>query len=274
MIKSKHLRKFYIKQFIVNDFNNFVEQWTECTDKNNNVIIGCLIMEQKGKFDLTTTIINLYLIDKKYYYGQVYNLNDILNLYSLYINKCEDKTKPHLAFINPPIAEWIDSKDNWCKKMAANVSHTYNMSFEEALSEVYYTILKCYKKGTIYMGNLVYIRTAIFNNILCKIRDNKNKVNADSGLAVSMNLSIGKDGEDELTLEDVLSLDDMSESSISYNELVNALRKMMSKVFSNRELDQIINNIASPQYIPTSTYNKLLKWRKAHSPLEIYEEIK
>ena len=176
-----------------------------------------------------------------------------------------------ILFLNPPIQQWLDSKDNWCKKTASQMAKQYQYSYEEALSEVYYTIMCCYAKGTVYMGNLGYIKTAINNSFLMNIRMNKNRVNQDSGLAVSLNTPINTESDDEeITLMDLIENDENISDKLEYEELKDKLTKLLNKHFSNREIDQLFNN--KPVFLPLGLYRRLLAFRNTHKLEDIYDE--
>ena len=171
--------KFYIKQYIIND--NSFQEWA----KNNlnellvkNAIIGYIFNTKKTKnFAETPIVLNLYLIDKSKNYIKSINEEKLGNAWELFFNKFNNSKKEYIAvFQNPPIENWLDTKDNWCKKIATEISKIFNWSFEEALSETYLAILNCYHKGNVYLGNLNYLRKSIYNSVLMSIRSNKNKI--------------------------------------------------------------------------------------------------
>lgn len=276
MIKSKEKRKFYIEQFILNNIDNF-QDWSNDILKDilkDNAILGYLFSTRESTLMCAEPkVLNLYLINRKYYQGTEITLKSLFQAWELFLYKCNTETvyKNKIVFVNPPIKEFIDTKDNWCKKLATKLSVTYHKSFEEALSDVYYGIMKCYTKDNIYIGNLSYIEKTINSILLMEIRSNKNKINQDSGLAISLNQTIteSSDGE-ELALIDMLIGEDYAKLEQDYDSLKAKAIKLLSKSFSNREIDQILNTKQS--LLPRSLYRKLWNWRKQHTEAEIYEQ--
>lgn len=274
-LKSKFAHKFYIEQYIINEMS--FQEWQEKQYSKlveNNAIIGYMFSAKEGNviYD-EIEVLNIYLIDRKYYNGQEVTIDNLANAWRLF--KCktlsESNHKDKIVFLNPPIQQWLDSKDNWCKKVASQISKQYNWPFEEALSEVYYTIMYCYSKGTVYMGNLGYIRTAINNSVLMSIRSNKNRVNQDSGLAVSLDTIVTSDSDDEdLTLMDMIESGEEVGSELEYEELKERITNLLSKYFSEREIEQLLTQ--KPICLPMNLYRRLLNFRKKYKSEDIYDE--
>lgn len=123
------------------------------------------------------------------------------------------------------------------------------------------------------MGNLNYISKAANTNILMNIRNNKNRVNQDSGLAVSLDTIITESSADdeELALIDIIpSTDADIDDELNYKELLDKAKAILSKVFSDREIDQILTQKSN--FLPRSLYSKLLRWRGQHNIKELYNE--
>lgn len=276
MIKSKSINKFYIKQYILNNYNNF-QEWSDMNYSNihnKDAIIGYLFSVKEGnRLCETSYVLNLYLIKHEYYNGKEITINDLKNAWELFFIKCKTEsshTKKNL-FANPPVEQWIDTKENWCKKLATQLSKQFDKSYDDTLSEIYYNIVRCYNKGNVYMGNLGYLRKTVVNALLMEKRANKNKIIQDNGNAISLDTVIIQDSDDEeTTLMDMLEIkEEMTEDSLEYKEIKEKVVSMLSDTFSLREIDQLINN--KQLYLPRSLYSRLLRWRKKHSIEEVYE---
>lgn len=276
MIKSKAINKYYIKQFILNNYDNF-QDWIDENYSNitkKDAIIGYLFSVKEGDILCETSyVLNLYLIKREYYNDIEITINQLRDAWELFFFKCETE-KIHNnknVFANPPIEQWIDTKENWCKKLAAQLSKQFDKTFDDMLSEIYYNVVRCYKKGTVYMGNLGYIRKSIVNAVLMQLRSDKNKVIQDNGNAISLNTVIIQDSDDEETvLMDMLAIkEEMTEESLEYKDLKNKIVQLLSDSFSPREIEQLISN--KQLYLPRSVYVRLLRWRDKHKVEEVYE---
>ena len=194
MSKARSLNKYFIKQYIINEIS--YQDWLESNKTDvvdNNKVVGYLFTQQTIKGLSQARILNLYLIDKSKA-RQYVSLDDLQRDWQLFLLSCDEKDKVYL-FRNPPIENWLDTKDNWCKKTANMISKQFVITYEEALSYVYMSVMKVYNKKIVYMGNLDYIRNTIINDIRMDLRYNRNRINQDSGLAVSSNTPIGYDKE-------------------------------------------------------------------------------
>ena len=274
-LKSKFAHKFYIKQFIINNIS--CQEWMDryySDITKNTAIIGYLFSVKEGDtINSEARVLNLYLIDRNYYNGQEVTMNNLTQSWELFLLKSntEKNHKNKNVFLNPPIQQWLDSKNNWCKKVASQLSKQYNWEFDEMLSEVYYAIMYCYSKGTVYMGNLGYIKTAINNFVLMSIRRNKTRVNQDSGLALSLNTIMTEDSDDEsLTLMDMLESNEVIDANVEYNELKTKVMVALKKHFSDKEIDQLFNT--KPVLLPMGLYRRLLHFRHTHKLEDIYDE--
>ena len=150
------------------------------------------------------------------------------------------------------------------------------MSFDEALSEVYYTIMILYNRSTIYMGNLTYIERAVNNNIKMAFRKMKVNVSIEAGNAVSLNTPIteGSSDDNELTISDMIASPDVIESNLSYEVTYNKTMELMLKKFSKREIDQILRAPlhGKSDFLDKTLYDKLRHWRMGHNPKEVTNE--
>lgn len=266
-IKTKHLDKFFIEQFVINDdnFNKFKDDNMLKNLLYDNAIVGFIFTNKNMKFS-SVTVLNLYLIKRDYYDGYEVTLDALSVNWELFF-----QDKKEIVFENPPIKLWLDTKDNWCKKLANRFAKQFDKTYSEMLSEVYYTIMRLYKKGTVYMGNLGYIERSVYNSILCRLRLNRKRVNQDSGLAVSLDAIISDDNDDEsLTLEDMIAYDDSyDEDNITYNETKENCLKLLRESFSDREINIILTTNAT--VMPRTIYERLRYWRSKHNVEDIYE---
>lgn len=272
-IKSKELSKFYIEQIILDGFNN-PGNWTEpqfqSICKHDKLIGFYFSVKIEAKFNSPIKILNLYLIKPLYYKNNGITLEELDAAWAEFLTKMVDTKNCNKAilFKNPPIEQWLDTKENWCKKQAAKIAEQFNWSFDDALSEVYYTIMKCYNKGHVYMGNLGYIQTAIYNNVRMYIRFNKNRLNQQSGRCVSLEQLITENDDGEtITLADCIGIEDKDFIKIEFADFEKDCKALLSKSFSEREIEQILTQKAG--FLPIPVYRRLVKWRKQHSPAEL-----
>lgn len=271
-IKARALTKYYIKQFIIND-NSFQEWATNNFEDliKEDAIIGYLFATKPNQFGQVTQIFNVYLIKRKYYDNKDEVTLDMLrDAWELFLLK--SKVNIHTnVFKNPPIKYWLDTKDNWCKKIATEISNTFKWTYSDSLSEVYLTVMKCYNKPNVYMGNLGYIRKSVINNVLMALRFNKNRLNLDNVNVCSLDISIGSDNEGkEILLSDIIPAEIVeTEDSLEYQNLLGCAKKLLRESFSEREIEQILTQKAG--YLPMNLYRRLNSWRSKHSPEELYE---
>ena len=265
-------QKFYIKQFVIT--KDSFQEWADNHYnklKGDNAIIGYLFSKQeKCAFNLPIYVMNLYLIKRSCYKGTETNLDGLNLAWELFFNKCKTKNDKHITvFSNPPIEQWLDTKDNWCKKMATEISRTFNWTYDDALSETYEAILKCYGKGTVYMGNLNYLKKSIYNSVLMVLRKNYIRLNGDSGKVVSLDSVFGSDpdGNDILLSDVIVAEEDVSEERFAYQNFLGCVKDLLKDTFSEREIDQIISY--KPACLPTNLYKRLLAWRQRHSQEEV-----
>ena len=272
-IKSKEPNKFYIEQIILSEDNN-PEVWSKAEFKDalfqsickHDKLIGFLFsVRQDVKFGLVK-ILNMYLIKPNYYDKPEITLDELVIAYNLFLEKVKTETHHNkmVVFKNPPIKQWIDTKENWCKKQATKVAAQFGWDFDEALSEVYYTIMKCYAKEHVYMGNLGYIQTAIFNNVRMCIRYNKNRLNGMSANVESLDQIMFESDEGEsISLSDILGYEDENFKRLEYEAFKKEVIDALANSFSPREIDQILKQKAG--YLPMNLYKRLTLWRKKHS---------
>jgi hypothetical protein len=250
-MKDNH--KYIIKQTILNkndpdnaiasadNFNKFVD---------NKVCIGYIIKNVNDK-----VVINMYLIDERYAKGKTYNYDQLLNGLIEYI-----ETKK-LVFRNPSIDNWIETKENWCFKMAHKLSTKYNLDYDDVLSLVFVAITKVFNKAHVYVGNLAYIARSAENEVLMYFRATRNRLNNEHPLVTSLDEVTNEDGDKETTLHEIIGQEDDFYKEQEFEESKARIIHDMSFVFSAREIEQIIENRGQ---LPRNLYLRLLKWRKQH----------
>lgn len=278
MNMKREASKYFIEQFIVDEDNNPTkwtsDDWNRLT--KGNTIIGYLFLVKEGvKFGPATRLLNLYLIRPAFVKNPIDDAVPYAELGAAWDKFMENlfdekKTKSQsMVFSNPPIAYWLDTKENWCKKQADAIVQKYNWSFDEALSEVYYIVAKCFQKKHVYMGNLGYVTRAIYNSVLMNYRYNRNRLHNGNPNVISGDQPAYEDsgnGDNALcTVWDTIGEDDPWFAEQDYKQFEADLRKIMRQSFSDREIDQIFMQRAG--YLPMGLYRRLLKWRKAH-PIE------
>lgn len=249
-------KKYQIKQIVLTKENN-PNVWTE--DKlneitNNKVIIGYML-----KLTSSNSILNIYVLSKEYTVNKGISLEELKNAYSTWLYNVVYNNKDVL-FKNPPIENWLDTKEQWIKKTANKLSKIFDKPFEEMISHVYYAIIKVYNNGKAYIGNLGYIERAAYNEVLLEIRNNRNKLLIDDYKVISIDSLIPNNDED-LTYNDVLSTEDDLQENFNFEETLTKIKQTLKFTFSEREIDQIIN---CQGQLPFNLYRRLLNWRKTH----------
>lgn len=276
-IKSQEVNKYYIEQILLNEDNN-PEKWSEKFYKenicHNDKCIGYLFnLKESTKLASSIKVLNLYLIKPEYYLDDGVTLEEVIEKLREFNTNCESQkvyNRKMNVFKNPPIKQWLDTKENWCKKLANRIMQQFNWTFDDALSEVYFTVVKCYAKGHVYMGNLGYIQTAAFNEVKMAFRVNKNRLNLEFGNCESLDQILHEGGEDyeNIILGDVIKADKDEElREFEFKEFEQDCKNLLLKSFSQREIDQIINQRAG--YLPIQLYRRLSKWRAQHSRKEL-----
>lgn len=267
MIPSRKAYQYKIVQFILSADNN-PTMWDD--DKlsellKGEVVIGYLLRSKKSQFSIPVHILNLYTIKSKYVEtpDKVLKAEDLKNVFLQWLDSLvEDSTS--IMFRNPPIKEWMDTKENWCKKLAHKCVEKFNLPFDECLSTIYLSIVKCYNKGSVYMGNLSYIETAAKNDLKLKLRFWKNRLTGDSPNMMHLDAKVSEvtGNEDDITtFHELIGKEDPWYKGLDFECVKDEIISDLKEVFSKREIDQIIN---MPGYLPMSLYRKLNKWRKTH----------
>lgn len=230
--------KCYIERIKLTDTDN-PNTWFE-RNENKFTIIG---------YYLKDTLLTLYLLNNINYSKKI-SLDKLKEAYNHHI-----KTGITI-FHNPPIEEWILTKENWCKRIADKVSKQFNMTFDDALSEVYFNIVTLYKNPKVYIGSLLYIQRSIYNRILMNIRYAKRRLQM-----TSLDEIVNIDDEGEMSLGDIIGEEDTFPTELEYKEEIEGIKQIMKKSFSDREINEICNYTINSNH---PLYRRLLSWRKKY----------
>lgn len=255
----RNSNKYYIEEFSLDNTNNPLT-WTEGSLLNalkGAKIIGYIfIVKEASSYKL-----NLYLIRSGAY--DSIPLSELQIAWTQFITE-KSKSK-RMVFKNPPLDEWIKTKDNWCKQEANKIMKQFHWEFNEALSQVYWVIVRLYRKKTVYMGNLGYLQTAIMNSIRQHHRFMRNKLVLGHENVVSGDQWVKSSANDDtiVTVFDTIGIDEPYFAEQDYADFEQEVRGLMREAFSDRELDQIFTQRSG--YLPMNLYKRLLKWRAKHN---------
>lgn len=252
-------KKYRILNLIIDTDNN-PTTWTDEEYNiitNNEVVIGYFM-----KLDSAQTKMNLYLIPEKHCKGYIVTKNDLKLAYLQWlVNRSHNQSKIVVQFHNPPIENWLDTKEQWIKKTAGKLSKTFDKPYDDMLSHVHYAIIKAFSKDSVYVGNLGYIEKSAYNEVLMDIRNNRNKIMLNNiEKCGSLDETFEIDGTTH-TLNELYGESDSFYADEEFRETTEEIKKVLSYTFSNREIDQIIN---SQGQLPLNLYKRLLKWRREH----------
>lgn len=254
-------RKYRIINVVMNENNN-PATWTEKDLKeltHNEEVIGYFMKRTN-----TQDTINLYTLPIKYCPTTALKLETLLMAYSQWLLAMRyNNDNTIVKFHNPPIQNWLDTKEQWVKKTANRLSKIFNKPYDEMLSHVHYAIIKAFAKDSAYVGNLGYIERSAYNEVLMDIRNNRNKLILENEKVTSLDESFEIDGTSH-TLNEIVGEDDPAYAEGEFEEIKNEIIKVLSYTFSPREIDQIINSQGQLQ-LPIGLYRRLLKWRKTHN---------
>lgn len=221
-------------------------------DEFYNIITGKIIgyIFIKGK-------LTIYLINKCKENEEL-DLVDIYNGYLKYI------AMNRHVFVNPPLEYWLESKLNWCHKIANKLSTQFNITAEDALSDIYFIITYCYNKGNVYLGSLNYLEKSSMNMHLIKLRKSKFE-----NSIISLYSTLDKEDGD-LELCDIIGEEDDGYADLEYQCVKDKAIKMLKRNFSPREIDQILN--VAPSILPHSLLQRLYIWRSKNKKEDLYDE--
>lgn len=276
MIYSRKDYQMQIVQYVLSPENN-PTLWTEESLKENlkgEVVIGYILKNKQINATTVVPIINLYTINPDYLEydskNKIISAKTLSNAFLQWLESLAEDPKS-ILFRNPPIKEWLDTKENWAKKTAIILSKTYNKPMDECLSIVYYVIMVCYNNDNVYMGSLNYITTAAHNEIKKEFEFMRNRLTGSNPMAINLDASPSDfNGSLEDTVDsfhELIGKDDPFYEGMEFEQMRDLVMKDLRKEFSEREIDQIFSR---PEYLPNSVYRKLLKWRKTHK-LEDYK---
>ncbi len=266
---TKQEPRLELRKIIVKTDDNPI-MWSDDSFKSRidgKVIVGYIIRAKKNN-DGYDCIMNLYTCDidrlLKSSYSKIVTIDTLREKYLEWLSEVKDNVKS-ISFQNPPLTEWLETKDNWCMKVAGELSKKYFMPFDEVMSVIYYTIVDCYNKPKVYMGNLYYIEIAVNNNIKSDMKFMRNRLHGDNPNMIHLDASPGDYGaqvdEGVKSFYEMIPSPNPEIDNFKLEELKKLIIKDLSKEFSEREIDQIINN---PKYLTRSLTRRLHKWRETH----------
>ena len=251
-------RKYRIVTVTLTNDNN-PNTWTDEKLKemtHNEAIIGYFMRRLNDK-----DVINLYTVPEQYTTTNI-TLDALFLAYGNWMIRMRyDKNDKLVQFQNPPIENWLDTKEQWIKKTANKLSKIFDRPYGEMLSHVNYAIMKAFSKDNVYVGNLGYIERSAYNEVLMEIRTNRNKLILDNPEKLSsLDEQFELDGTTH-TYNDLYGENDPRFAEEDFNETADEIKAILSYTFSKREIDQIIN---SQGQLPVPLYRRLLAWRKTH----------
>jgi hypothetical protein len=263
------MTKMFIKTIAITlDYSPIT--WDEDTYNrliDNNTVVGYLL-SNKNK---TTMSLNLYLVPPNSFYEG--------NLASIKLTFAELKaaflqwldlivTDPNsFQFRNPPLDLWLETRLNWINALCLKVHQKYGTDIGEALSTAYTTILKLHGKGNVYIGNLHYLKIAIYTSINKEHYYMKNRLTGGHKDAIHLDASPGDFSlsiENDVTdFHEILMMPTwVTEEEKRYDEIWDKMKEDLKEEFSEREIEQICKGSG---YMPPSLYRRLLAWRKNHT---------
>ena len=239
---------------------------------NNQVIIGYILKPIKLESNLQS-LLNLYVIDEDSLSDsdKVIDLQFLKNVFAQWLESLVEDPICYM-FRNPPLDKWLETKENWIKKVTGKLSVAYHTTYDDCLSSLYTTILYCYHKENVYIGNLHYLIVSANNRLKVEHRFMRNRLYGGHPNAIHLD-ALPSDFNGALensisSLHEVIGGEEDSSIQKEKNlEIFDAIKTDLLNDFSEREIDQIIN---SPSYLPNTLYRKLLKWRKTHKREDYY----
>ena len=262
MTSKKYKHQYELVQFVLTAENN-PTIWTDEKLREmlqNKVMIGYMFRSKANQH-----IVNIYTIEEKYLITKekLVTIDNLKNAFVCWSETLKVNNKA-MVFRNPPIKEWLDTKEEWCKKTARHLSIKYNKTFDDALSAVYFVVMKCYNDPRVYMGNLYYIEQCAHNKIKGNIVFMRNRLSGEHPLVMSLDQKVSENiftDDSEISFHEIIMPMVQEDNSELHKEIIAKAIKDLEYSFSPREIDQILNNKG---YLPMSLYRRLLKWRKEH----------
>lgn len=261
--------KLRIITIILTQDNNPLK-WTNddlMTITKHAVVVGYILKNKSKTSNEPNPVLNLYVISGA-------NLSDptkIIDLHSLqsiflqWIESLAEDPKSYM-FRNPPLEEWLNTKENWVKKTTYKLSQSYNRPYDECMSTLYMVILKAYNKATVYLGNLHYIVVAVNNELKLEHRFMLNRLHGGHPEAIHLDAvpsDFNAGLQDSISsLHEIIGGPTFADFEEDRNHAIwEEILDDLKKEFSPREIDQIVN---TPGFLPNTLYRKLIKWRKTH----------
>ncbi len=241
-------------------FNTLLEEST---------LVGYLLSNKKDGQHCSMSL-NLYLLPlTSFYEGTL----DTIRLSYTYLKTAFIQwlevltTNPNsFQFRNPPLDLWLDTRLNWINAVCVKIHNKFGTDISDATSTAYMTILTLYNKGSVYIGNLHYLKIAIFTAIKKEHYYMRNRLTGGHPKAIHLDAT---PGDFTLSIEnDITSFHEIitaptweTEEEQRYTEIWENLKEDLKEEFSDREIEQICKG---SQYMSTSLYRRLLKWRNSH----------
>lgn len=268
------MTKLRIITIVITPENN-PSNWTEASLAkltNGEVVVGYILKNKGIRSNIPRPVLNLYIIPEHCLTtpNSIIDLKTLQNIFLQWMESLVEDSKSYM-FRNPPLEEWLNTKENWVKKISAKLSQSYNKPYDECMSSLYMVILQCYRKEDIYLGNLHYLIVAANNKLKLEFRFMQNRLYGGHPSAIHLDASpsdFNAGLEDSIaSLHEIIGgTDDEFHSVDREQEILDAMLVDLREDFTEREIDQIKN---TPGFLPMSLYRRLLKWRKTHK-LEDY----
>lgn len=231
----------------------------------NNTLVGYLLSKKHNNMS-----INLYLLPPTIFYeGSLDSIeltqDELKNAFLQWL-ELTISDEQSFQFRNPPLDLWLETRLNWINALCLRIHNKYGTDISEATSTAYMTILKLYRKGNVYIGNLHYLEIAIHTSIKKEHYYMKNRLSGKHKDAIHLDASPGDFAhsivDDVTDFHEILMIPTwVTEEEKRYDEIWDEMKKDLIKDFSEREIDQICKGSA---YMVPSLYRRLLAWRKEH----------
>lgn len=261
-IKTRRPGQYRIFQCVANKDDNPLT-WNEeiYARLNNERVIGYAFIPKEDKFNERSLIINLYTIGESSVAAQdEITLDEIKTAFQEWLLKL-DKNKKAYYWRNPPLELWLDTKREWLTKQCYRFAKQYSLSYDEVLSHAYCAIIKCYNRG--YIGSLNYVQKAVNNEILMSFRQSRRDANCIPS-NVSIDTIIEHEEDSDTPMSAILGQVDERYDDYDFEKVKQQILSVLRFVFSDREIEQILNCDGKASLLPRSLYVKLNRWRSTH----------
>jgi len=262
------MSKLHILSVMLTSDNNPLK-WTDkdlSRITNRHSIVGYLLKTVKINTE-SHSVLNIYVIKPELVSenDKVINAQLLRNVFMQWLESLIEDPKSYM-FRNPPLDKWLETKQNWIKKVTGKLASSYNKTYDDCLSSLYTTILHCYNKSDIYIGNLHYLVVAANNRLKVEYRYMLNRLSGEHPNAIHLDacpsdFNGGLENSVSSLHEIIGGAEDPYIRDDRNREMMEAIKADLREEFSEREIDQIVN---APGYLPNSLYRKLLKWRRTH----------